>query len=63
VTTESLQTRVFYASAAHTIIGPVMDQADIVPDFRDGPIQNHAVEAIRRFASQISPHHPCRSGC
>jgi NAD(P)-dependent dehydrogenase (short-subunit alcohol dehydrogenase family) len=51
VTIESLQTGVFYASAAHTIIGPVMDQADIVPDFRDATIQDHAVEAIRRFVS------------
>ena len=49
VTTESLQSGVFYASAAHTIIGPVMDQADIVPDFRDPLIQDHAAEAIHRF--------------
>ncbi len=35
VTDASLQSGVFYASAAKTITGPVIDQAEIVPDFRD----------------------------
>ena len=35
VTDASLQSGVFYASAARTITGPVIDQAEIVPDFRD----------------------------
>ncbi len=49
VTTESLRSGVFYASAANTIIGPVVDQADIIPDLRDPLIQDHSTEAIHRF--------------
>lgn len=49
VTNTSLRSGVFYASAAKTIIGPVHDQAEIVPDFRDAAIQDHADEAIHRF--------------
>ncbi len=49
VTDPSLQSGVFYASAAKTITGPVIDQAEIVPDFRDPEIQDHAYEAIQRF--------------
>lgn len=49
VTDDSLQSGVFYASGATTIIGPVVDQADIIPDLRDAVIQEHANEAIHRF--------------
>jgi len=49
VTDDSLQSGVFYASAATTIIGPVVDQADIIPDLRDPVIQEHANKAIHRF--------------
>ena len=49
VTADSLQSGVFYASAANTIIGPVEDQAEIIPDLRDPTIQDHANEAIHRF--------------
>ncbi len=49
VTDASLQSGVFYASAASTITGPVIDQAEIVPDFRDPEIQDRAYEAIQRF--------------
>ena len=41
---------VFYASAAKTLIGPVIDQAEIMPSFRDTAVQDAAVEAISRFA-------------
>jgi NAD(P)-dependent dehydrogenase (short-subunit alcohol dehydrogenase family) len=49
VTDESLQSGVFYASAANTITGPFMDQADIIPDLRNPMTQDHAYEAIHRF--------------
>ena len=49
VTDASLQSGVFYASAASTITGPVIDQAEIVPDLRDPEIQDRAYEAIQRF--------------
>jgi NAD(P)-dependent dehydrogenase (short-subunit alcohol dehydrogenase family) len=49
VTDESLESGVFYASAADTITGRVIDQAEIVPDFRNSVIQDHATEAIHRF--------------
>jgi NAD(P)-dependent dehydrogenase (short-subunit alcohol dehydrogenase family) len=55
VTDSTLQTGLFYASAASTITGPVIDQAEIVPDLRDETIQDHAYEAIHRFVSQPSP--------
>ena len=54
VTDASLQSGVFYASAASTITGPVIDQAEIVPDFRDPEIQDHAYEAIQRFVPRLA---------
>jgi NAD(P)-dependent dehydrogenase (short-subunit alcohol dehydrogenase family) len=54
VTDASLQSGVFYASATSTITGPVIDQAEIVPDFRDPEIQDHAYEAIQRFAPRLA---------
>jgi NAD(P)-dependent dehydrogenase (short-subunit alcohol dehydrogenase family) len=39
----------FYASKANTIIGPMIDQAEIRPDLRDHTIQDNAFEAIHRF--------------
>ena len=54
VTDASLQSGVFYASAAKTITGPVIDQAEIVPDFRDPEIQDHAYEAIQRFVPRVA---------
>ena len=54
VTDASLQSGVFYASAASTITGPVIDQAEIVPDFRDPEIQNRAYEAIQRFVPGVA---------
>ncbi len=49
VTDASQQSGVFYASAASTITGLVIDLAEIVPDFRDPEIQDHAYEAIQWF--------------
>jgi NAD(P)-dependent dehydrogenase (short-subunit alcohol dehydrogenase family) len=40
VTDSTLQSGRFYASAADTITGPVIDQAEIVPDLRDEAIRN-----------------------
>jgi NAD(P)-dependent dehydrogenase (short-subunit alcohol dehydrogenase family) len=40
---------VFYASTAKTLIGPVIDQAEIMPSFHDTAVQDAAVEAISRF--------------
>ncbi len=45
----SLTTGTFYASAANTLTGPLVDQATIVADFADPTIQSHANEAIHRF--------------
>lgn len=49
VTNDALRSGVFYASAADTLIGPVMDQADIVASLRDPMVQDNANEAIHRF--------------
>ena len=54
LTDPSMQSGVFYASAAKTITGPVIDQATIVPDFRDPEIQDHAYEAIQRFVPRLA---------
>ena len=54
VTDASLRSGVFYASAASKITGPVIDQAEIVPDFRDPEIQDHAYEAIQRFVPTLA---------
>jgi NAD(P)-dependent dehydrogenase (short-subunit alcohol dehydrogenase family) len=39
----------FYGSAANTLTGPLVDQADIFADFADPQIQGHAFEAVHRF--------------
>jgi hypothetical protein len=49
VTNDALRSGAFYASAANTLIGPVMDQADIMPSLRDPTIQDNANAAIQRF--------------
>ena len=46
---DELKSGVFYASAAKTLTGPLVDQADIVADFADPTIQANANEAIHRF--------------
>ena len=54
VTDPSLRSGVFYASEANTVTGPVIDQAEIVPELRDPVIQDHAYEAIQRFMPQTA---------
>ena len=49
ITDPSLRSGTFYASAASTITGPVVDQADIFADLADPAIQNNANQAIHRF--------------
>jgi len=49
VTDPTLSSGVFYASAANTITGPLVDQADIFPDLANPLFQDHANEAIHRF--------------
>ena len=49
VTDPTLASGVFYASAANTLIGPLVDQADIFPDLANPLFQDHANEAIHRF--------------
>jgi NAD(P)-dependent dehydrogenase (short-subunit alcohol dehydrogenase family) len=51
VTDPTLSSGVFYASAANTLIGPLVDQADIFPDLANPSFQDHANEAIHRFIS------------
>ena len=41
----------FYASAAPTLTGPLVDQAEIVADFGDQTVQDAAYEAIHRFTA------------
>ena len=45
----SLHSGRFYASAQNTISGPLVDQADILADFADESIQDHAYAAIHAF--------------
>ena len=45
----TLSSGVFYASAAGKLKGPMVDQADILPDFANPTFQDHANEAIHRF--------------
>ena len=49
VTDPTLSSGVFYASAANKVNGPLVDQADIFPDFNNPTFQAHANEAIHRF--------------
>ena len=46
---EDLDSGKFYASAAKTLTGPLVDQAEIVADFADPEIQRNAYDAIHRF--------------
>ena len=46
---DDLDSGKFYASAANTLTGPLVDQASIVADFADPTIQGHAYEAVHRF--------------
>ncbi|MEE6139060.1 SDR family NAD(P)-dependent oxidoreductase [Mycobacterium sp. 050128] len=56
VTDEQLRSGVFYASAPGKVVGPLVDQAEIVADFKDPAIQQHAYEAIHRFVKKPRSH-------
>jgi NAD(P)-dependent dehydrogenase (short-subunit alcohol dehydrogenase family) len=49
VTDPTLSSGVFYASAANTLKGPMVNQADFLPDLANPSFQDHANEAIHRF--------------
>jgi NAD(P)-dependent dehydrogenase (short-subunit alcohol dehydrogenase family) len=49
VTDPTLTSGVFYASPAGKLKGPMVNQADILPDLANPSFQDHANEAIHRF--------------
>jgi NAD(P)-dependent dehydrogenase (short-subunit alcohol dehydrogenase family) len=49
VTDPTLSSGVFYASAANKLTGPLVNQADFLPDLANPSFQDHADEAIHRF--------------
>ena len=49
VTDSTLSSGAFYASAANALKGPLVNQADILPDLANPSFQDHANEAIHRF--------------
>src|SRR5271154_2085188 len=51
LTDPTLSSGVFYASAANTLKGPMVNQADFLPDLANLSFQDHANEAIHRFIS------------
>ncbi|CAM5687403.1 SDR family NAD(P)-dependent oxidoreductase [Mycolicibacterium aubagnense] len=53
----SLNSGRFYASAQNTVSGPMVDQADILPDFADDTIQDHAYAAIHAFLPDEEQSH------
>ena len=53
LTEEQFRSGVFYASPRAAIVGPLVDQSEIVADFCDPAIQQHADEAIHRFAGTL----------
>src|SRR5271156_475520 len=55
VTDPTLSSGVFYASAGEVLKGPVVNQADFLPDLANPSFQDHANEAIHRFITE------CRS--
>jgi NAD(P)-dependent dehydrogenase (short-subunit alcohol dehydrogenase family) len=56
LTDEQLRSGVFYASRPGAVVGPLVDQSEIVADFCDPAIQQHADEAIHRFAEKLRSH-------
>lgn len=60
LTDDALLSGVFYASAASTLVGPLVDQAEIMPDFADGARQDAAMAAIHQFLSSPPPAAPGR---
>ena len=58
VTDDRLRSGVFYASRPGKVVGPLVDQSEIVADFKDEAIQQNAYEAIHRFVKK-----PRTRGC
>lgn len=56
VTDQELRSGVFYASRPGKVVGPLVDQSEIVADFKDPAIQQHAYEAIHRFVKKPRAH-------
>ena len=52
VTDPSLSSGVFYASAANKLTGPMVNQADFLPNLANPSFQDHAGEAIHRFINE-----------
>lgn len=52
---DDLRSGAFYASAAKTLTGPLVDQSDIVADFAHAATQDHAYQAIHRFLDESLP--------
>ena len=55
---DSLRSGGFYASAAKTLTGPLVDQSTIVADFADQATQDHAYQAVHRFLDKSSDDVP-----
>jgi NAD(P)-dependent dehydrogenase (short-subunit alcohol dehydrogenase family) len=51
VTDPTLTSGAFYASGANTLTGPLVNQADFLPDLANPSFQDHANEAIHRFTT------------
>ena len=51
VTDPTLPTGMFYASAANKLNGPMVSQAEFLPNLSNPSFQDHANEAIHRFIS------------
>ena len=51
VTDPTLSSGVFYASAANKLNGPMVNQADFLPDLANPSFQDNANEAVHRFIS------------
>ena len=49
VTDTTLSSGTFYASAANSLKGPMVDQTELLPDLANRAFQDHANEAIHRF--------------
>jgi len=52
VTDTTLSSGTFYASAANSLKGPMMDQTPFLPDLANLSFQDNANEAIHRFVPQ-----------
>jgi hypothetical protein len=52
VTDDRLRSGVFYASRPGKVVGPLVDQSEIVADFKDPATQQHAYEAIHHFVKK-----------